>query len=239
MLVNESLLQVLHFADYETLVLAKLAASPLLRLAVKFAAELACRHRFHIEFDASWVSYKDVTLDTQLQVVHYQRDNHASLAAACRKVAKDIGPHAVGQLVFYVFMSSMPGVIFADASPLAHAEDAELFNHDASTIDKNSHAFMSNFAGMKSLRLWLDNAVFHQFAWTFLHMHPDADLGLPKYTMTVKPSHEAPDEEIESSVEELVRSCATIPLPGGEALDLTLDFTQNFSSAPFGRRIIE
>ncbi|KAH7709835.1 hypothetical protein AAVH_22885 [Aphelenchoides avenae] len=239
MLVNESLLQVLHFADYKTLVLAKLAAAPFLRLGIKYAEELACRHRFRVECWASWITLKDVTLDTQLQVVHYQRDNEASLAAACRKVAEYIGPHAVGQLVFYVYISYMPGVIFEAASPLAHAEDVWLFKLGTPPTTKNSDAFLSNFEGMKSLRLWLDNNVFREFGWTFLRAQSGPELPHTKYTMTIKLSREAPDEEIESSIEELVRSCATLSLPGGEALDLTLDFIQNYCSEAFGLRIIE
>lgn len=240
MLPNETILQVLHFADYRTLVLAKLAAAPFLRVTTKFAEKLACRHRFHIAFYAGWVTYKDVTLDTQ-RVVHYELSDLASLAAACREVSEGVGPHAVARAIFRndTFIPPVADVIFEAAPPMTHADDVTIVNSGARAIAQNSDAFVSNFARIKSLRRWLDNDAFRQIGWRLLRLQYAPELRPAKLNMTIYLSSPNPTVEMESSVEELVRSYVTLPLLGGEAPDLTLDFSQNFFAGAFCLRIIE
>lgn len=55
------LLRVLNFADYPILVIGKLAGAPLLRLAMKFADELACRRRFLVMLLTDHISYDETT----------------------------------------------------------------------------------------------------------------------------------------------------------------------------------
>ncbi|KAH7708338.1 hypothetical protein AAVH_24415 [Aphelenchoides avenae] len=112
-----------------------------------------------------------------------------------------------------------PGIaVIFEAGPLMkYADEVFLHNPGGSAIGDNSEAFMSNFAAMKSLHVWLDNDVFHHFSWTFLCQDYAREL---------------------RRIKDLVRICATLPrLSGGEALEL--DFSENYSSRAFGQRIIE
>lgn len=69
MLKNESMLQVLHFAVYSTVVFAKLAGSPFLRVASKFAEELANRHR------SMWISSPAASSATTRRSAHNEASN--------------------------------------------------------------------------------------------------------------------------------------------------------------------
>lgn len=88
LLPNELLVQVLHFADYKTLVLAKLAG---LRLIVKFDEELARRHNFTVTFRTTYIEYGDVTIRGARQRLDYEHGSQASLDAACREVDVAVG----------------------------------------------------------------------------------------------------------------------------------------------------
>ncbi|KAH7714310.1 hypothetical protein AAVH_18329 [Aphelenchoides avenae] len=83
MLPNESLLVVLRFADYKTLVLIKLAGALFLRLTIKFAEELARRRSFRVYFYHICITYEDVTVGGP-GIIRYERANQTSLIAACR-----------------------------------------------------------------------------------------------------------------------------------------------------------
>ncbi|KAH7715965.1 hypothetical protein AAVH_16634 [Aphelenchoides avenae] len=99
MLPNEPLLIVLQFADYGTLVLAKLAGARFQRLAVKYAEELALRRRFVVTFGSSYyISYLDA-IGEDLKKIPYAPFNQPSLEAACRELKDVIGPHAVATLL--------------------------------------------------------------------------------------------------------------------------------------------
>ncbi|KAH7714296.1 hypothetical protein AAVH_18315 [Aphelenchoides avenae] len=221
MLPNELLLQVLHFVDYRTLVLAKLAGAALLRVVTKYAAELARRRSFQVAFYAKWVTYGEVTLRAR-RSVHYEPGNQASLVAACQKLDVVIGPHAVAKLMFDDNTWNMPGVgvIFEAAPPLKYAEDVGLNSTAGSTTVLSSDAFVRSFASIKSLRLWLAYDVFDRFSWAFLC--EESACGLRLLKVSCKDSWAA-RADIHSAVEEIFRCCGTLPrLHDGEAL--VLDF---------------
>ncbi|KAH7675921.1 hypothetical protein AAVH_42172, partial [Aphelenchoides avenae] len=234
MLPNESFLQVLHFVDYKTLVVAKLAGARFLRLIVKFAEGLARRRTFLVTLFTTTICYYDETIGTAGQV-KYEPGNPTSLSAACRQVAAAIGPHAVTELVFCVRTWNMPGVgvIFEAAPPLKYAERVDLYKND-DIIEDNFDAFMSNFVGMKTLRLFLNCDVRRQFSWTFLRRESARDLRL----IQVSAYPCTPTENILRSIEELVRYCGTLPrLQGGEALEL--DFSKNDFFGTFALVVID
>ncbi|KAH7708592.1 hypothetical protein AAVH_24170 [Aphelenchoides avenae] len=219
MLPNESFLQVLHFADYKTLVLTKLAGRCFRRLATKYAAKLACRHSFHVTVNTSYISYSDVTIGDRLRTIENGRVYEPSLEAACRELDKAIGPHAVNNLAFYGNTWNMPGVgvIFEASPPLKYAEDVELYSPYGSANGNNSEPFMSHFAGIKSLRLGISFNLFRQFKRTLLHPESSRNLRLIK----VGPGLSALSADVQNSIEELARSCVTLPrMSGGEPLEL-------------------
>ncbi|KAH7708579.1 hypothetical protein AAVH_24157 [Aphelenchoides avenae] len=232
MLPNESLLQVLHFVDYKILVLTKLSGKRFLRLVTKFAEELAHRHLFAVYFYAAYIEFDDVSIRTLTRSIRYERRNQASLGDACRELDEAIGPHSVLKLVFSENTWNMPGigVVFEAAPSLKYAEQVALFSPNGSTY--NSNAFMSNFAGMKSLRLRFDYGIFRHFSWTFLGQECALELRLIQLIRPLIWSN-----DMNHSVEELVRCCATLPhLLGGQALEL--DFSGSYFSAAFALRII-
>lgn len=164
--------------------------------------------------------------------IRYEPGNQASLVTACREVAGVIGPHAVAKLMFYNNTRNMRGVgvIFEAALSLKYAEDVDLH-----IIGGNPDAFLSNFAGMKSLRLEVDDDVFNQLNWRFLRHNYARDLRLLKVTR-----RSAWTPNVDRAVEGLVRECVALPrLLSGDALELDFtDFRPYFSDA-FGLRIIE
>ncbi|KAH7708694.1 hypothetical protein AAVH_24056 [Aphelenchoides avenae] len=229
MLPNESLLVVLGFADYRTLVIAKLAGTPFLRVVTKFAEELARRRSFRVTFYTEQLVYYDGERRTSIL---YEAGNETSIVAACRELNAVIGPHFVDHLYFCDNTWNMPGVsvIFEAAPQLKYAEDVEILIDDG-VVDE---AFMRNFAGLKELRLWLDYDAFSQLSWTFLREESARELRLIEFTQNWR-------ENVRTTlaVEDLVRYCVTLPnRQGGEPLEL--EFMQTvFSSRNVGRRIIE
>ncbi|KAH7695638.1 hypothetical protein AAVH_37300, partial [Aphelenchoides avenae] len=245
MLPNESLLVVLHFADYKTLVLAKLSGRQFLRLIVKYAEELARRRTFRVTFYATRIEFEDVTVSGQ-RSFRYERFSLASLAAACRELAEVIGPHAVAELSSRENTWDVPGVgvVFEAAPPLKYAEAVVIHHyvhdfvcHDSlrqfrSAAGFTCEAFMSNFTGVKSLHLLIDWEVFRRFSWTFLRQASK----LRRIAVSVMPS--TLTKYAIHAVEDLVHYCGTLPHSrGGESLEL--DFTANDLSGAFGLRIIE
>ncbi|KAH7714299.1 hypothetical protein AAVH_18318 [Aphelenchoides avenae] len=191
MLPNESLLQVLHFADYKTLVCAKLTVRRFLRLVTKFAEELARRRGIWVVFFANWITYNDETIGSGGRIL-YEPGKKTSLAAAYRDLAGAIGPHAVVSLTFYHDTWNMPGVdvIFEAALALKYAEDVTFKSLDDSTNLGDSEAFMRNFAGMKSLCLSLYYDAFRQYNWTFLRQESARELRLIKVSVHPPPPSE-------------------------------------------------
>ncbi|KAH7684733.1 hypothetical protein AAVH_40759 [Aphelenchoides avenae] len=236
MLPNESLLQVLHFADYKTLVLANLAGRRLLRLVVKFADELARRRRYLVYVYTALIEYDDVTIGVGGSIP-YEPCDRSSLAAACRELAGAIGPHAVAILTFYGNTWNMPdvGVICVAAPALKCAEEVVLHGSRVWNSGGDFGAFMSNFAVMKSLGLWVNYGVFRQLNWAFLRRESARELRRIKvYAM----ASAWPKNGTHRAVEELVHDCATLPrLLCGDALEL--DFSDVCFSRSFGLRIIE
>ncbi|KAH7702628.1 hypothetical protein AAVH_30215 [Aphelenchoides avenae] len=235
MLPNESFLQVLHFADYKTLVLAQLAGRRVLGLAIIFAQELARRRFFIVTFRTTDVTYVDITTLTG-GGIDYEPGNQPTLTAACRELARVIGPHAVSNLTFDGNTWNMPdvGVIFEAAPALKYAEDVVLQSLHESHMDADSEALMSNFAAMESLSLWLDNDVFGQFSWAFLRQESARELRHIK--VTCRPA--VPTDNVNGSVECLVRESAALPRPlEGDALEL--DFSDTYFSVKFCLRVIE
>ncbi|KAH7702626.1 hypothetical protein AAVH_30213, partial [Aphelenchoides avenae] len=157
MLPNESFLQVLHFADYKTLVLTKLVGKHFLRLAVKYAEELARRRSFLVTFWTAQITVSDMT-SLVGGSIPYKHGHQTSLAHACRELAGLIGPHAVTTLTFHENTWVMPGVcaIFEAAPALKYTEDVVLHSLDQYTVGSSSEALMSNFIGMKALCLHLN-----------------------------------------------------------------------------------
>lgn len=115
----------LHFVDYKTLVVAKLAGRYFLQRVRKFAGDLARHRRFRIMFISGSVVYDDVTIGRSIP---YEPGNQQSLAAACRELAKAIGPPGVAELTFCANTWNTPGIgeIFEAAPPLKYAEDVLL-----------------------------------------------------------------------------------------------------------------
>ncbi|KAH7698636.1 hypothetical protein AAVH_34270 [Aphelenchoides avenae] len=247
MLPNESLLQMLLFADYKTLVIAKLVGAHFQHLATKFAEDLAGRHTCEVTFFSDFVTCYDATIDAERRI-WYEPGNPASLAVACRELDGVIGPHGVDRLTFFQGTWNMPGVdaIFQDAPPLKYAKDVSLNGLAGASNGGNFEAFMSNFARPKCLRLWLHDDVFRQFNWAFLRQNSACDLRLIKvYTRPSeyfggRSERSFRDSPVNrgSTVEELLRYCTTLPrLRAGEILKL--DFSDNFFSGALGLRIIE
>ncbi|KAH7708114.1 hypothetical protein AAVH_24643 [Aphelenchoides avenae] len=144
-----------------------------------------------------------------------------------------IGPHYNGELYFCNTCNTPGAVVVFEAVPeLKYAE--EVFLSACSTSGENSEAFMSNFAGMKSFHLCLDNYVFPRFIWTFLHQEAARRLRL----IEVSATHSTPTEKMKRSVEGLVHNSASLPaLRGGVPLEL--DFSENYFPREFVMRIIE
>ncbi|KAH7675983.1 hypothetical protein AAVH_42108 [Aphelenchoides avenae] len=231
MLPNESLLQVLHFTDYRTLVLAKLTSRHFLRLIVKFTEELARRRSFRVCFYTTGITYIEATTNARRMSIPCK----PSLVAACREVARVIGPHAVAKLTFSAaaYTWDVPDVnaIFEAAPPLKFAEEVEISTYNGVRIC--SEAFMHNFSGTRVLDLWFNYDTFCQFNWAFLRRESARELRRIKFIRI-----SAWTECMDRSVEELVRECAALPrLLGGEPLEL--DLSSNDYSGEFGKRIIE
>ncbi|KAH7706123.1 hypothetical protein AAVH_26661 [Aphelenchoides avenae] len=233
MLPNDPLLQVLHFADYKTLVITKFSGASFLRVATKFAAELACRRRFQVSI-GSYITYTDLTTGVQ-HMIMCRADDPTSLAGACRELAEVIGPHAVANLTFGLHTWNVPGIdaIFEAAPPLKYAEDVELRSPPGSTVKVNTEAFMHNFSGMKSLRLKCNYDVFRQYSWAFLREESAREL----LRVGVGAEHEPGSMNENPAAEELVRYCTTLRRQE-EALELDFSESKPFRSA-FGRRVIE
>ncbi|KAH7712994.1 hypothetical protein AAVH_19665 [Aphelenchoides avenae] len=105
MLPNESFLQVLHFADYKSLVFVKLAGI----------------------FFADSIHYNDMAIGAQ-QSIRYEHNDMASLAGSCREIDGVIGPHDVATLTFFWNSWMVPdvGVIFEAAPPLKFVQEVVL-----------------------------------------------------------------------------------------------------------------
>ncbi|KAH7705118.1 hypothetical protein AAVH_27687 [Aphelenchoides avenae] len=246
LLPNELLLDVLHFADYSTLVAVKLVDTRFLDVVAKFSAELACRHNFQVLFFPSYITYVDVTIGSRRKSIRYESGSQSSLAGACREVAGVIGPHVVAKLLFLENSWTVPGVgvIFEGAPVMKYAEDVGLYSECGSTAGYGCDSFLNNFAGIKSLRLGPNYDVFSQFSWEFLRRETTRDLRLISLNtrlLTEPRSHFTLAQLTENkyrSVEELVRYCAALPHPpSGEALEL--DLPETFCSEAFVLRIIE
>lgn len=172
--------------------------------------------------------------------IRYDRDNPASLSAACRELAVVIGPHSVGHLDFHSNTWNLPaiGVVFEAVPSLKYAEHVELDTWSRtveSTIGPDSKAFTSNFARLTSLQLCLYIEAFCQFSWTFLRQESASELGLIRFNSR---SRYVGSEDMDRATEGLVGYCATIPrLLGREPLEL--DFSGNSFPREFGLRIIE
>ncbi|KAH7708112.1 hypothetical protein AAVH_24641 [Aphelenchoides avenae] len=237
MLPNESLLIVLQFADYRTLVLAKLAGAPLLRLATKYAEDLARHRSFRITFRTAYISYIDLAIGERAKRIRYEPGNQQSLVAACRELDAVTGPHTVANLIIFESTMNMPdvGAVFEAATALKYAGDVDLYWPDGSTGGStNPEVFLHNFEGMKTLRLSLDYSTFRQLSWAFLRKESTRGLRLIKVSGCRSP----PTGSMDRSAEELVRYCVTLPhLQDGEPLEL--DFSDNHFSGAFGLRIVE
>ncbi|KAH7707690.1 hypothetical protein AAVH_25082 [Aphelenchoides avenae] len=233
LLPTELILQVLHYADYKTLVLAKIAGARFLRLTVKFAEELARRHNFMVSFKTTYIEYIDMTI-RESQSFPYDHGNQTSLAAACREVAVAVGSHAVLSVTFNDNTWSMPGVgvIFEAPPSLKYAHDVTLFSARGLDNEGDSDTFTSNFVGMKWLRL--DDDAFRQFSRSFLQPECARELeGISVLDLRLTPTR-----IMNCSVEEFVRNCATLPhLLVRQAL--ILDFSMHRFSGSFGLKIIE
>ncbi|KAH7715976.1 hypothetical protein AAVH_16645 [Aphelenchoides avenae] len=131
----------------------------------------------------------------------------------------------------------MPGIetIFEAAPALKCAEEVVLHSPRVSSTGVNSGALTSNFAVMKSLRIWFDYDTFRQFNWTFLRQESSHRLQrIGVYTT----SSVWTENDLNRAVEELVRDCATLPRPlRGQPLEL--DFSSNKISRVLVLRILE
>lgn len=124
------------------------------------------------------------------------------------------------------------GIIFEAAPTLKYAEDVRLYSGTGSTIGDSYTDFLSNFSAMK--KLWLNCNAFRQFDWTFLDQESARELQMIK--LAVFPSSST--KNMCSSVEALVRFCATLPRRQDEEA-LELDLSQTGFSRAFGLRIIK
>lgn len=232
MLPNESLLHVLHFAEYETLVAAKLSGSRFLRIVAEFAEELAGRRSFEVIFYKRDIISKDLQYGAQ-RFIDYEPGNLPSLVAACRQVAGMIGPHAVVRLWFSEGTWNMPDAssVFKAAPVLKYAEEVVFYSNSPAG---SSEGFMSKFVGMKSLRLIVDNDTFLQYDWSFLRQESAHELRLIECTRLSPPT-----DNTHLLVEEIVRYCASHPPRLQDREALVLDFTGNYLFGEFALRIIE
>ncbi|KAH7714316.1 hypothetical protein AAVH_18335 [Aphelenchoides avenae] len=230
MLPNESLLQVLHFADYKTLVFAKLSAKRFLCLVTKFDDELAHRRKFRVTVSSQSIRYEDPAIRSLPKRLRYDPGHRASLDAACREVATVVGQHAVAELMFCENTWNTPyvAVIFESAPPLKYAEV------DLSGLTGPLDAFMSNFAGTRLLHLSIDSDVFRELSWTFLRTEVARELRRIRLFITLSPG----SGDKNRFTEGVVRSCTTLPRLLDED-ELTLDFSNKYFSAAFVLRVIE
>ncbi|KAH7660424.1 hypothetical protein AAVH_43792, partial [Aphelenchoides avenae] len=222
LLPNESLLIVLQYADYKTLVLTKLAGRRFLQLARKYAEELARHRRFRVTFRTSYISYSDVEVGERPKRIRYEPVNQPSFAAACRELDGAIGRHAVASLTFTGSTMIMGGVgaVFEAAPALKYAEDVYLrWPSDSTNGSNDPNAFLLNFEAMKTLRLSLgyNSNIFRQLNWTFVQKESARELRL------IKVSGCGPVRIgiMNDSVKELARYCVTLShLQGGQPLEL-------------------
>ncbi|KAH7707845.1 hypothetical protein AAVH_24918 [Aphelenchoides avenae] len=232
LLPNDSFFVVLQFADYKTLVAAKLSGARFLRFVSKYAAELLFRRSFRVTFHNTYISYSDGTIGERLKRIRYEPANQQSRAVACRKLDRAIGSHAVANLVFSGSTLNMHGVgaVFEAAPALKHAESLDLYWPDSSTGGStNSDAFLHNFDGMKTLRLSLDYKTFRLLSWSFLRKESARKLRLIKVSGRNPPT----TGSMNASVKELVRYCVTMPhLQDGKPFEL--DISHNIFSGAFG-----
>ncbi|KAH7702522.1 hypothetical protein AAVH_30321 [Aphelenchoides avenae] len=179
MLPNETLLDVLHCADYATLVYAELEGARLQHLGTQFAAQLARRRKFRVRVDFDSISCVDPSTKRSRYAADCFEGNQRLYTAAARQVAARIGPHAVGVLEFPRGSWNVAAilVVFEAAPVLKYAEEVHVRaiadharSRRAAAKDLHAHsaAFMRHFSGLSALRLWLDYDLFRQFDWTFL-----------------------------------------------------------------------
>ncbi|KAH7702705.1 hypothetical protein AAVH_30132, partial [Aphelenchoides avenae] len=238
MLPNESLLVMLQFADYKTLVATKLAERRFLRLVVKYAAELACRRSFQVDFTDTWISCDDLTAGER-RSIRYEPLSKKSLEATCREVAETIGPHSLTSLTFFEHAWNMHGVgiIFEAAATLKYADEVAVYGSGGATVWSHFETLMSNFVALKSLSLRLNGDVFHHFSWEFLRQETARELRRISVDDLLS-GHAPASENMKHAVEQLVHNCATLPRLLNEG-SLELDFTQIGFPGAFGLRIIE
>lgn len=190
---------------------------------------------FGVFFNRVCIVHSEATSDAPCGTILYEHGNPQSLAEACRKLAVVIGPHFVEQLTFSEHAWNMPGsdVIFEAAPQVKYATHVRLESPVGSTLIGNSDFFMSHFAGLKELSLWVDYEVFHRFDWAFLHRDAARALRLITFARGGFWS-----ENMNRSIVKLVRHCVTLPRPlGAEALEL--DFSRFLFLPAFGRWILE
>ncbi|KAH7702448.1 hypothetical protein AAVH_30399 [Aphelenchoides avenae] len=125
-------------------------------------------------------------------------------------------------------------IILEAAPPLKYAKDVELFMPRRSTFEGSPEAFLSNFTGVESLRIYLNKDVVDQFPWGLLRLESAQDLRLIKVSIAPPPK----TENKSRSVYELVRYCLTLPQRAGRE-GLEIDFTGICLSGAAGRRIID
>ncbi|KAH7703326.1 hypothetical protein AAVH_29501 [Aphelenchoides avenae] len=216
LLPNESHLEALYFADFSTLVSAKFVDARFLRVVTVNGQLLAIQRRFNVLVFNSYISYD--TNGSRRTSIRYERADLQSFAAACRALADVIGQHVVGKLTLFDNTSIIPGVemLFELVPALKFAHDVIVNFQGGSQAAGDPEAFMRNFARLKSLGLSLDHGIFRQFTWSFLGLDAARELQLVKF---FGPSF--PTEDVNRSVEELVRYCATCPrLLGGGTLEI-------------------
>ncbi|KAH7703560.1 hypothetical protein AAVH_29266 [Aphelenchoides avenae] len=175
---------------------------------------------FQVTFNTGWITHEEVTICAQ-RSIRYEPNNDVSLY--------------VSKLMFWDNGWTVRGVgVMFEAAPALKYAEVLLHSPGGSTTGCSSEALLSNLAGMKSLHVWLNFEAFCHLSWTFLYRESARELRL----IEVRGIPSTLSEIEDLSVEELVHCAAALPrLLGGEPLEL--DFTDNYFSGEFDRRIIE
>lgn len=107
---NEAMLDVLLFADFNTLVSGKFVDRRFKGVLTANERLLAIERRFHILVANSCITYDDVLNGGRRKSMHYEHANVQSFAAACRQLAGVIDQHVVVKLTSVDSMWIVRGV---------------------------------------------------------------------------------------------------------------------------------
>lgn len=134
-MLSETLLPVVSFFDYATLVVLRLTNKQMISFVDRYAEKLAFRRTFNVSYRRLYqgqlrqeFTLKEVNADSSYAVVHsvdLDRTDNERIADAVAELQSHIGPHAVHELHFYELDFSVKLLVYL-VPALRHASEIHL-----------------------------------------------------------------------------------------------------------------